>query len=44
MYDTFTKADRLMYEHKAKLKGLYGKRIDDKILQKYCVNKQEPEI
>jgi len=29
IYDTFIKADRAMYEHKAKLKGLYGRRKED---------------
>ncbi|MFA9424427.1 MAG: GGDEF domain-containing protein [Sedimentibacter sp.] len=27
--DVFSKADKFMYEHKAKLKGFYGRRIDD---------------
>lgn len=29
IYETFKCADRRMYEHKAKLKGLYGRRVDD---------------
>jgi diguanylate cyclase (GGDEF)-like protein len=29
IYETFKYADRRMYEHKAKLKGLYGRRVDD---------------
>lgn len=29
IYETFKYADRRMYEHKAKLKGLYGRRADD---------------
>jgi diguanylate cyclase (GGDEF)-like protein len=29
IYETFKYADRHMYEHKAKLKGLYGRRADD---------------
>jgi len=29
IYDVFSKADKLMYEHKAKLKGSYGRRMDD---------------
>ncbi|MDF2615688.1 MAG: conserved rane protein of unknown function, partial [Sedimentibacter sp.] len=29
IYETFKCADRRMYEHKAKLKGLYGRRADD---------------
>lgn len=29
IYSIFNKADRAMYTHKAKLKGVYGRRIDD---------------
>jgi diguanylate cyclase (GGDEF)-like protein len=29
VYDTFMQADKAMYEHKAKLKGIYGRRRDD---------------
>jgi diguanylate cyclase (GGDEF)-like protein len=29
IYSTFVKADKAMYTHKAKLKGLYGRRSDD---------------
>ena len=29
IYDTFIQADTAMYEHKAKLKGLYGRRKED---------------
>lgn len=29
IYETFANADKLMYEHKAKLKSLYGRRKDD---------------
>ncbi len=29
IYETFTHADKLMYEHKSKQKGLYGRRRDD---------------
>ena len=29
IYDTFIQADKAMYEHKAKIKGLYGRRKDD---------------
>jgi diguanylate cyclase (GGDEF)-like protein len=30
IYSIFTKADKAMYKHKAELKGLYGRRINDK--------------
>lgn len=30
IYSTFAQADKAMYAHKAKLKGFYGRRIDDK--------------
>lgn len=30
IYSTFAQADKAMYTHKAKLKGFYGRRIDDK--------------
>ena len=29
IFETFAHADKLMYEHKSKLKGLYGRRRDD---------------
>jgi|GEM_PF-24879 len=29
IYDTFNQSDKAMYEHKAKIKGLYGRRKDD---------------
>jgi diguanylate cyclase (GGDEF)-like protein len=29
IYSTFTQADKAMYTHKAKLKGFYGRRMDD---------------
>lgn len=29
IYSIFTQADKAMYEHKAKLKGFYGRRIND---------------
>jgi len=32
IYDVFTKADKYMYEHKAKQKGFYGRRTDDFII------------
>jgi len=35
IYSIFAQADKAMYEHKAKLKGFYGRRDDDSLINDY---------